>query len=595
MLDLIRPHLISFDLTIPAKALMRRSYKDFFMFSTALRRSLFTVIGLAVASTASAGTLTTWSGTGVGNNNWSTNGNWTTKPTVSGTTYSLLYRGNPTRTTSTNDLSGAVSVDSILFANTGATGSTSTFILSRSATTPALSLVNGATITTTAAVTGTLTDTISSGLTFGGTTTFNMGSSHHLTLSGTLSGGGSLVKTGAGELLLTGTNDLTALTIEQGVVQLNATAFGGAIGRSGSPISVVDLGTSTETGVFRTTGVGTTLAPVATDLQFRLNGNGNVTPNVSSNITFNAANFNEAVSGVTTPVTLALNGGGGLSFGTQTINGAIQDNSASGKVNVSIGGASLGNVWVINGNQTYTGDTTVTAGGRLLMNGTIDAASTTTSFGYIGGSGTFNGAVIVSSGTLAPGGVSVGGSIIDDAVSRLTVASLSLGSSATTALTIGGSTSDLYEQIIGSGGSSALNYGGTLALTMGETTFYDEGTTFNLFTGFTGSPTGNLSAVTLNAVGTDYDGLTFQSFDSISVDGQNFLNAKYGLVSGDWFSDFTSNSQALVFSQSTGTLTVVPEPSTIVFAGIGMAMFGWSTWTRRRAKSRRQAIEAAIA
>jgi hypothetical protein len=39
----------------------------------------------------------------------------------------------------------------------------------------------------------------------------------------------------------------------------------------------------------------------------------------------------------------------------------------------------------------------------------------------------------------------------------------------------------------------------------------------------------------------------------------------------------------------------VPEPSTIVFAGIGIAMFGWSTWTRRRAKSRRQAIEAAIA
>jgi hypothetical protein len=230
------------------------------------------------------------------------------------------------------------------------------------------------------------------------------------------------------------------------------------------------------------------------------------------------------------------------------------------------------------------------------MNGTISGSSTTTSFGYIGGSGTFNGAVIISSGTLAPGGVSFGGGILDDAVGRLTVASLSLGSSATTVLAITGSTSDLYEQIIGSGGSSALNYGGTLALTMSsDTTFYEEGTVFNLFTGFTGSPTGNLSAVTLNAVGTDYDGLTFQSFDSISADGQSFLNAKYGLVSGDWLSDFNSNSQALVFSQSTGTLTVVPEPSTIVFAGIGIAMFGWSTWTRRRAKVRRQAIEAAIA
>ncbi|MFM7291338.1 MAG: PEP-CTERM sorting domain-containing protein [Planctomycetia bacterium] len=44
-----------------------------------------------------------------------------------------------------------------------------------------------------------------------------------------------------------------------------------------------------------------------------------------------------------------------------------------------------------------------------------------------------------------------------------------------------------------------------------------------------------------------------------------------------------------------GTLYAVPEPSTIVFAGIGVAMFGWSTWTRRRANARRRAVEAAIA
>jgi len=537
---------------------------------------------MAAASTASASTITTWSGTAA-NGNWSTGVNWTTAPTTSGT-FSLVYRGNPTQRTSNNNIGpGAVKVDSILFNNTNSGSFTAQFILSRSATTPALSLLNGATVTTIATTTGTLSDTISSGLAFGGTTTFNIGSNHNLTLTGTLSGGGSLVKQGAGDLVLSGTNDLTALTIQQGVVQVNAIAFGGAFGRSSSPISVVDLGTSTETGVFRTSGVGTTIAPVATNLQFRLNGNGNVTPNLSSNITFNAANFNEAVSGVTTPVTLTLNGGGGANNGTQTINGVIQDNSVSGKVNVTIGGENTGNVWVINGINTYTGDTTIQAGGKLLMNGKVAAGSTTTSYGYLGGSGTFNGAVIVSSGTLAPGGVSAGGVILDDAVSRLTVASLSLGSSATTQLTIGGSTSDLYEQIIGSGGSSALNYGGTLALTMStDTTSYNNGTFFNLFTGFTGSPTGNLSSVTVNGVGTDYDGLTFQSFDSISVDGQNFLNAKYGLVSGDWFSDFNINHQALVFSQSTGTLTVVPEPSTVAMALAGLAYGGWQRVRRRR-------------
>ena len=584
MLDLIYPHLIPFGLSIPAKALTRRSHKDFSMFSPALRRSLFTVIGLAVASTASAGTLTTWSGTGA-NNNWSTNGNWTTTPTTTGT-FSLVYRGTPTRTTSTNNIGpGAVSVDSILFANTNATGSTSQFILSRSATSPALSLLNGATVTTTAVTTGTLTDTISSSLAFGGTATFNMGSAHNLTLSGTLSGGGSLVKQGAGDLTLTNTNDLAALSIEQGIVQVNATSFGTSLLRGVNDL-VVDLGSSGQTGTLRTTGVGGPGAPVSTNMQVRLNGNGNITPNGTSNITFNAANFNQAVASVTTPVTLGLIGGAGGSNGTQTINGALQDNSGSGKVGVQVGTANSQNAWVFNGINTYTGDTTVEAGGKLLMNGEVAAGSTTTSYGYLGGSGTFNGAVIVSSGTLSPGGLSLAGGIVDT-LGSLTVGSLSLGGSATTELTITGSTSDLYEQLIG---TSTLNYGGTLALTLTDnTTSYDTGTVFNLFTGFT-STTGNLAGITLNAAGTDFEGITtfYQGTDGDWYTGWDGVN---GAVPAGW----TSGGQSLKFSQTTGTLTVVPEPSTIVFAGIGMAMFGWSTWTRRRAKSRRQAIETAIA
>ena len=98
-----------------------------------LSLGLLTLACMAAASTASAGTLTTWTGGG-GNGNWSTSANWTTAPTTSGT-FSLVYQGNPTVLTGTNNLGpGAVTIDSILFANTGETGSTSNFTLARSST-----------------------------------------------------------------------------------------------------------------------------------------------------------------------------------------------------------------------------------------------------------------------------------------------------------------------------------------------------------------------------------------------------------------------------------------------------------------------------
>ena len=539
------------------------------MKATIFYRTSLVLLGLAVASTASAGTITTWTGTGA-NNNWSTNGNWTTKPTVSGTTFSLVYKGNPTRTTSTNDV-GSVNVDSILFNNNNTTGQTSTFILSRSGT-ASLSLASGGTVTTTAAVTGTVGnvagDTISSPIAMLGVGNFDIGSNHNLTVSGSLTGGGSIVKTGGGDLNLSGANSLTALTINQGVVQVNQTAFTGISGLT------VDVGSAGNTGGIRFNGVGTVgVGRSTTSISINMGGNANVTANGNSNLVFSNSEFNVANAGVTSPTTLTLNGGGAGASGSQEISGVIQDNSGSGIVNLTIAG---GNVWQLDGVNTYTGATTINAGGRLMLNGSIDAASTTTSNGGgIYGTGTFNGDVI-SSGTIAPGGVSFLGTIADT-VGALTVRSLTLsGNSAVTELTITGSDAGTYEQILG---SSSLTYAGTLALTLGDATpSYEEGTVFNLFSGFT-STSGTFGGITLFAADTDYAGLTFSTADA----------------NGDWLSTWNGNNQALRFSQANGTLTVVPEPSTIVFAGIGMAMFGWSTWTRRRANARRQAIEAVIA
>jgi hypothetical protein len=90
-------------------------------------------------------------------------------------------------------------------------------------------------------------------------------------------------------------------------------------------------------------------------------------------------------------------------------------------------------------------------------------------------------------------------------------------------------------------------------------------------------------------------------FTSITMTG-TYGNVSFTKLNDDvWQSQYLGNGQQFNFYVNSvnggvaGTLYAVPEPSTIVFAGIGMAMFGWSTWTRRRAKARRQVIEASVA
>jgi autotransporter-associated beta strand protein len=403
-----------------------------------------------------------------------------------------------------------------------------------------------------------------------------MGSRHNLLLSGTLSGGGSLVKQGAGDLTFSGTNNLVALSIEQGVVQFNqAVAFGGITGLT------VDIGSSGQTATFRTNNVVSGTTPYQTNIKFNLNGDANITPNSSnpnsSNITFNAANFNQAVTGVTTPVTLSLVGGAGVaSKGTQTINGVIQDNSVSGKVNVTIGTLTSWNVWVFNGGNTYTGSTTIEANGKLLMNGTISGSSTTTSYGYLGGSGTFGGAVIVSSGTLAPGGGSANGVIVDT-VGVLTMASLSLSGSSHTLMQITGTAPGTdYDRIVSTG---SLGYdSGVLDLAMSGTS-YAVGTTFDLFNA--ASVSGTLASISTAGISSDgWENLTWYAPGSSGAGLDD-----YG--AGVWQSSLTTvggESRKLIFSQPTGVLSVVPEPSTWASLLAGLACGGYSLFRRRRAR-----------
>jgi hypothetical protein len=131
---------------------------------------------------------------------------------------------------------------------------------------------------------------------------------------------------------------------------------------------------------------------------------------------------------------------------------------------------------------------------------------------------------------------------------------------------------------------AALTYGGTMALnltTAGTAANYTQWTMFTF-----GSQTGNLDGVTLSSLNEPaYSGLGPFSLASTG----NHWEQNYG--AGVWLSNWSAGGQRFVFTQSTGILTVVPEPSTIVFAGIGMAMLGWHTWTRGRRNARMKLIE----
>lgn len=501
------------------------------------------VLGIAVwaivftAVRADAGTLSSWRGTS--STSWGTTANWSTSVDTTGT-FSLVF-GGTTRTTTFNNL-GVVNVDALSFTNTGTAGRNASFTIAGSG----LRLVN-ATVTTTAVTTGTLSDTISAPLTIVGSSTFSLGGNHNLTLSGTVSGG-SIYKTGTGRLLLTGSL-ASDLSIGQGILSVNLTASRGLNGR------IVDIGTTTNfAGQLLFSAVSGVGFAQNNSVQFRLNDNAVLSTSGSSNVVFTNPTFNVATS--SSNVTLILNGGGGGAPGTMTINGVIQDNT-TGSVSVSIG---EGNTWVLKGANTYTGTTGVASTAKLLMDGNVGSGAVAVA-GYLGGSGTFGGAVsIIGSGTLSPGGSSTFGAAITETFGKLAVDSLSLGSGAKSLFTVG-STVD-YDQVVG----SSVSYGGTLGLTLTGTQAYAKDTVFNLFKDFA-TRTGGFSSITLAAAGTPYNGLVFQN-----------------LGGGIWETGSTGFplGESLRFEETTGNLVVVPEPSTFILAGLGAVVIGARMLRRRQ-------------
>jgi autotransporter-associated beta strand protein len=310
--------------------------------------------------------------------------------------------------------------------------------------------------------------------------------------------------------------------------------------------------------------------------------------------------------------TFSVSGNGQTTLGSiandsgfaQILNNRIALSSTSGLINTGSSGLTLGGVLLGSGNYSktgsgvlqitsansgaYTGTLSVDAGSVRLATG-LDSGNIVVNSGatlytandFVNGSAA---SITVNSGaTLTPGENAVTRNAGDIGYGAFTVVNdttLNAGSIVNLGV---GSVID-FDQV-NSGG--VTTFGGALTIGMDYTPdlfgttapYFLDGDSWALFS--SGSFTGDFTSINMTGV---YGNVSFTKIDN------DVWQSEY-LGNGQQFNFYVNSANGGV----AGTLYAVPEPSTIVFAGIGIAMFGWSTWTRRRAKNRRQAIEAAIA
>ena len=220
---------------------------------------------------------------------------------------------------------------------------------------------------------------------------------------------------------------------------------------------------------------------------------------------------------------------------------------------------------VVTGTISGNGSTLVDGAGTLFMNGVnTSLGSTTVLSGALGGNGTIAGDVTIQSGArLTPGNE-------ENTTGALGVGSLMLNSGALSEMAISGTSLGLFDQVVA---VNNVNYGGFLSIDFTTAGFAN----FDSWQLFSGSGhSGHFSSVAASGA---YGSLTFNYL------GSGEWKATGGLLAeGQSLSFYEDNSQAIGSRYQAGQLVLVPEPSTIVFAGIGLFMVGWRTWSQRRSR-----------
>lgn len=357
---------------------------------------------------------------------------------------------------------------------------------------------------------------------------------------------GNVNPTAADTAVFAGNNGLTqSIAIQSANVPIGKLTFSGSTAYSftSQPLLISGDGSIPNVGITNASGKTQTFAAVTV-------GAGTVHANstgAGSTLAFTSLDLQNRYFAV---------GGDATVTGLTGVAGSTYEAKSGGTQNITFANGNAVGTLKVNGTVTSQGDSNVTF---------LDIQGGT----YLGGS-TFKN-VAITSGELNL----AGGTYSSLVLTGTTGATYAQGAGGFTRMDVGYDGVDPTFSLVSTAAGSGFTLGGALlldgaAMTSGPLAI---GTTWNLFQGvnFTSgsaSPLNNASnfaALVLadNASGSPYAG-AFTQF------GQ------------EWISPAATNGTYLVFQAATGNLVVVPEPSTIVFAGLGVAMSGWTMWKKRR-------------
>ncbi|HEX5686611.1 MAG TPA: autotransporter-associated beta strand repeat-containing protein, partial [Ideonella sp.] len=424
------------------------------------------------------------------------------------------------------------------------------------------------------------------------------GGATQVTLSGVISGSGSLTKTTAAILELSGNNAYTgATTVSAGTLLVS---HANALGTTGGATTVASGATARIAGglavdeAFSITGTGKSVSSVEYGALHLVSGSSTL----SGNITLAGDADISAASGATLTISGALNGSAALNktdAGTLALSNTSNEAGLSGDMTVTAGTLSVsaddnlstGTLTLAGGTLALAGVTTIDNAVSVLASSTLSASANATLSGTVSGTGalaktgastltlsgsnTYSGAITVSAGGLTvSGGSAIGdtaalvlgaGTTLTLAGGNETIGSLSGSGNVVLGyrLTLGGdNTSTTFSGVISSSGSSGISKTGSGTFTLSGANTYTGSTSVSAGTLAIGGggTVGSNSAVTVASGATLSSSVAHLSLGSLSGAGTAAFGAN--ILSVGAANSSTTFSGALTGSgdvQKTGTGT----------------------------------------